>query len=165
MSAIASFYLVRNQDIDRLKELATQPVGRSAKGKWSDPYWEFLVANARELEQYGWSGHVMGDVSLYLDSRSAKLDEFCDKALSDFFCKARRSSIFAFRAAAGEKLAQLIEANWPDETSLRAFLDSPDMTSPVGEAVPIEAVLDGLRILKNWLSQVDAGNLGLLSIG
>jgi len=108
MSAIASFYLVRNQDIDRLKELATQPVGRSAKGKWSDPYWEFLVANARELEQYGWSGHVMGDVSLYLDSRSAKLDEFCDKALSDFFFKARRSSIFAFRAASGEKLAQLI---------------------------------------------------------
>jgi hypothetical protein len=40
-----------------------------------------------------------------------------------------------------------------------------DVTSTNGEAVPIEAVLDGLRILKTWLAQVDENQVGLLTIG
>ena len=58
MSAVASFRLVRNEDIDRLKDLATKPVGPIGGRKWHDPYWEFLSANARELEQYDWSGQL-----------------------------------------------------------------------------------------------------------
>ncbi len=166
MSAIASFYLVRNEDVTRLKDLATQPVGPSASGAWHDPYWEFLSANARELERYDWSGYVIGsEVYFYLQSRSADWVEYCDEPLSEWFCKARQSSIFIFRAGGAKLLTQLIESHWPDETALGAFLNSPDMTSAAYEVAPIEAVFDGLRILKTWLSQVDERHVGLLSIG
>jgi hypothetical protein len=166
MSAIASFYLVRDEDMACLKDLATQPVGPIAGGQWHDPYWEFLFANARELEQYEWSGYVIGsEVYFYLQSRSVTLDDYCDKELSDFFCEARGSTVLIFRAAAGKELARLIECNWPDEGSLVAFLNSADMASPIRDVVPVGAVFDGLRVLKSWLSQVDERNLGLLSIG
>jgi hypothetical protein len=166
MSAIASFYLVRNEDINRLKELAIQPVGRGAGGSWQDPYWEFLFGNARELEHYRWSGYIIGtEVYFYLQSRAATLDDFCDKELSDYLCQARGSSVLTFRAEAGNKVAQLIEDSWPDVAALRGFLNSPTMTSPMGDVAPIEAVFDGLRILKDWLSQIDASNVGLLTIG
>ena len=166
MSAIASFYLVRNEDINRLKTLAAQPVGRIARGKWHDPYHEFLVANARELEDYGWSGYVIGsEVYFYLCSRSVRLEDYCDKALTDDFSRERESVIWVFQAEAARVFAQRIETNWPDESALLAFLHSPDMTSPNGEVCPTEAVFDGLRILMSWLSKVDENHVGLLSIG
>jgi hypothetical protein len=165
MSAIASFYLVKNADVDRLKHLAIQPVGPVAGGKWHDPYWEFLFANARELEKYGWSGYVILDVSLFLDARSTKLSEHCDKPLSDFFCNARGSTIFVFRSGPAKALARMISANVPDDKTLHAFLASPDMISPVGDTSPPEAVLDGIRILNTWLLQIDEVHVGLLSIG
>jgi hypothetical protein len=166
MSAIASFYLVRNEDVARLKELATQPVGPASGRRWQDSFWDFLCSTARELEQYQWSGHVIGsEVYFYLRSRSARLDDYCDGELSAYLSQARRSYILAFRAEPASQFAQLIESNWPDETSLVAFLNSPDMTSPMGEVVPAEAVVDGLRMLKSWLSQVEEGHVGLLTIG
>jgi hypothetical protein len=162
MSAIASFYLVSNDNLARLKELATQPAARVS----ADPYWEFLFENARELEQYKWSGYVIGsEVYFYLKSRVGELDEFCDTELTDYFCQARGSSIFVFRPEAATRLAQLIASNWPDESSLAVFLNSPEMTSPNQEVVPLEAVFDGLEILKSWLAQVDATHVGLLTIG
>jgi hypothetical protein len=165
MSAIASFYLVRHADVDRLKELATRPVGPGAGGKWHDPYWEFLRANARPLEQFDWSGDVMLEVFRFLDSRAATVDAYCDRPLSDFFCEARGGSILVFRAGPGDVLGQLIAAKLPDEASLAAFLSSPDAGSPDEENCPVEAVLDGLRILRSWLSQLDDAHVGLLSIG
>jgi len=166
MSAIASFYLIRNEDVAQLKDLARQPVGPGPGGQWQDPYWDFVFANARELEQYEWSGYVIGtEVYFYLESRSATLDNYCDKELSELLCAARGSSIFVFRVEAARNLAQFIERNWPDEASLVAFLNSPDMTSPIGEVVPVEAVFDGLRVLRSWLSQVDESNVGLLTVG
>jgi len=166
MSAIASFYLVRTEDVAHLKDLATQPVGPGSGGQWQDPYWAFLLANAREMEQYEWSGSVIGsEVYFYLQSRSATWDDYCDQELSEFLCQARESSIWAFRAEAARKLAQLIERNWPDEASLVAFLNSPDMASPIGEVVPTEGVFAGLRVLKSWLSQVDDSTVGILTIG
>src|SRR5262249_34093937 len=157
---------VRTEDVAHLKDLAAQPVGPGSGGQWQDPYWEFLFANAREMEQYEWSGYVIGsEVYFYLQSRSATWDDYCDQALSEFLCQARESSISAFRAEAARKLAQLIERNWPDEASLVAFLNSPDMTSPIGEVVPIEAVFAGLRVLKSWLLQVDESTVGILTIG
>lgn len=166
MSTIASFYLVRNGDIDRLKELALQPVGPIARGKWYDPVSEFLAANARALATYEWSGSVIGsEVYLYLQSRAAVLDDYCDRELSAYLSQARNSDLFAFQARAGEKLARLIEYNWPDEAVLHTFLKSPDMTSSLEEEIPVEAVFAGLRILKDWLSQVDDSTIGLLIIG
>ena len=160
MSAIASFYLAQNSDVDRLKDLATQPVGLVERGRWRDPYSEFLRANARTQEQFDWSGDVMLTVSAFLESRNVKLAEYCDKALSDFLVNARKSSISVFRAAPGKALAQLIGANQPDEETLEAFLASSD-----GEDMPVEAVLDGLRILKTWLTQIDNDHIGLLTLG
>jgi len=165
MSAIASFYLVRNKDIDRLKDLATEPVGPVAGGKWHDPYWEFLFAEARELERFNWSGNLMMDAITFLLSRDAKIDDYSDKPLSDSFCETRESSMLVFRATPGKAFAQLIAANLPDGKELEAFLTSQEMTSPSGDNPPKEAVLDALRVLKNWLSQVDENHLGLLSIG
>jgi hypothetical protein len=166
MSAIATFFLVRNEDIARLKDLATHPVGPSGRKRWHDPYWEFLRANARELEAYEWSGHVIAsEVYFYLRSRSVPLGDYCDRELSDFLCAARGSSILAFHAEGGGQLARLIERPWPDEAAIEAFLHSPEMTSPTGEVVPIEAVFDGLRVLKNWLAHVDGDHVGLLTIG
>jgi hypothetical protein len=165
MSAIASFYLVRQADVGRLKGLAAAPVGPASGGKWHDPHWEFLFAQARELEPYDWSGYAMLEVSHFLDARSVRLDAHCDKPLSDFLSKARGSSILVFRAGPGKALAQLIAANLPDEKALEAFLASPDMVSPAGDDLPAEAVLDGLCILERWLSQLDDDHVGLLSIG
>lgn len=165
MSAIASFYLVRKADVEQLKRLAPEPVGRGAGGKWHDPYWEFLFAHGRELEQFESSGYVMLDVILFLDSRSAKLEEYYDKPLSDLFCKARGSSTLVFEAGSANKLAQLIGSNMPDEKALEAFLSSPDMVSPVEGDSSAASALDGLQILKRWLSQIDEEHIGLLSIG
>jgi hypothetical protein len=165
MSAIASFYLLQHQDVDRLKDLATQPVGPAAGGKWHDPYWEFLFANARELQQFEWSGYVMLDVWHLLDSRSTKLEEYCDKPLSDCLRKARRGTILVFRAEPGKTLAQRITADMPDEKTLEAFLTSAETVAPDGDHSPAEAVLDGLHILKSWLSDLDEHHVGLLTIG
>jgi hypothetical protein len=166
MSAIASFYLVRKEEVARLKDLAARPVGPVTGKKWRDPYFEFVSTNARELETYEWSGYVIGsEVFFFLQSRSVTWEEYCEKELSDYLSQARDSSIMVFRADAGQQLARLIERNWPDETSLVAFLNSQDMASAAGESIPIEAVFDGLRILKSWLSQIDESHIGLLTIG
>ncbi|HEX5442318.1 MAG TPA: hypothetical protein VFW87_00755 [Pirellulales bacterium] len=165
MSAIASFYLVRKPDVEQLKHLAAQPVGADTGGKWHDSYWEFLLAHGRELEQFESSGYVMLDVFLFLDSRSIKVEEYCDEPLSDFLHEARGSTILAFQAGPGKVLAELIASNMPDENALGAFLSSPDMVSPVGDNSSAASALDGVQVLTSWLSQIDEEVVGLLSIG
>jgi hypothetical protein len=165
MSAIATFHLLRNEDIDSVKQLATQPVGPGPKGKWRDPYHEFLVANARALEAFEWSGDVIGEILFYLESRSVAVGEYCNRPLTEHLARARGTSIYAFQAESARRLAQLIGTHWPDEAAVRTFLNSPDRASPLDEDLPVEAILAGLRILKAWLLQVEGPAIGLLTIG
>jgi len=162
MSAIATFYLVRNEDVEQLKESAAQPVGPGPKGKWRDPYHELLVANARALKAFDWSGDVVSEVIFYLESRSIAVDDYSDRPLSENLSRVRGAIVHAFRAEPGRRLAELIEV--PDEATLRAYLDSPQRASPEDDLAP-EAVLDGLHTLKSWLSQIDERNMGLLTVG
>ena len=166
MSAIAMFHLVRNGDVDQLQQRAAQPVGPVRGGPWSDPYWDFLKEQTRELEPYDWSGYVLGsEVYYFLESKAAAWDAYCDDRLTDALSQARGSTVLAFRSAPAHALAEQIDRHRPDGAELQAFLASPEISNSPEEAVPVEAVADGLQILRTWLRQVDENHVGLLTIG
>jgi len=62
--------------------------------------------------------------------------EYRDKSLSDFFGSVRQSSILVFRREDGHQIVEMIENSWPEEESLNAFLNAPDMILPGGETTP-----------------------------
>jgi hypothetical protein len=175
MSAIASFYLVSRHDVPTLKKLAVEPAGLIWQTRWfwifpyfalgsHDPYWEFLFSKARELEQYSWSGYVIGlTLFHFFEDRSISPEHFVDEELSAFFSKTREGSVFIFQKEGALRFREAIERNNPDEQSITAFLEK--MKSPILEGYPIQSVLDGAEILKRWLSQVDGQSVGLLKIG
>lgn len=178
MSAIASFYLIHNEQIPVIRELAKLPCGPVKRkflwftfntGKWYDPFWEFLSTNARELEQFEWSGYVIvGEVYLFLNSHAISMETFADEELSDCLSNARESFVLAFRRECAQRLVKTIDRLQPNEAMIRAFLDSDEMKLPDDDneaQTPIEAVLDGFEILRRWLLQVDDEHIGLLRVG
>src|SRR5678809_634249 len=80
MSSIASFYVLSNVDLPTLTALAAQPPRRLKRrvlwftfnrARWHDPFWNYIHTNARELEEYAWSGHVLaGEVWFLLQMHS-----------------------------------------------------------------------------------------------
>jgi len=171
MSIIASFYLVRIEDVAKLKYLAKQPVGFTSRKflwikfkthQWHDPFWNHLHEKTQELGKFNWSGSAMLAVDYFLESSLIELSGFTDQELTDYFSKTRGSGNLVFNREGAVRLRETIARLNPTPESIEEFLDS---TKEIPEDMPLQAFVDGVTILTDWLSQVDDSCVGLLHIG
>lgn len=169
MSIIASFYLVKLEDIETLKDLALKPAEPITRkflwhtvttNRWRSPFWEFLHSQYHELEQLGWSGSVMLAVESFLLADSIDILNFADKELSEFFQKARESYFAIFRKQGAQQLAEILAKY--DRTKLE---DPLQTNTDIPEEIPSGVIYEGRIKLRNWLLQVDEAHLGLYYIG
>lgn len=180
MSSIASFYLVKIEQIAVLKDLAGQPVGPIKNkflgitfdtGKWRDPFYDFLQTEAQELGEFHESGSIIfTEVFEFLESRSLKIVDFADEELSNYLATTRNGSCWVFKFENAHSLAKSIETIENSSQMVCEFLEHSDTETltfdgslSINEAA--ELVSKGITVVKNWLLQVNQETIGLLSIG
>jgi hypothetical protein len=160
MSAVASFYVIPSEKVGRLKEAA---VAGGRPGGVDDRFWDFLFAEASELQAFPWSGYVLSDLLGLLQEEGLRYEEFHAPELTSFLCGARGSTKIVFEHERALAFAR----------RLRSFDLAPGRLSEyareeVGEAdaeAYAHALRDARRILLEWLESVPPGAVALLSIG
>ncbi|HEY1120518.1 MAG TPA: hypothetical protein VGE67_02925 [Haloferula sp.] len=168
MSAIALFYLIQDEKRGDVIEAAMAQSKALTKKRFGflppkfplnpDPFWEFLRTDARELEDYPFSGFLLVDLELLAPDTLASKDEVGMK-LTDI----AKSSYVSYRPADASRAIEILNsADLSDET-IRDFLaeegrehEYPDIIAPLRQSV---------EHLKKWLGQVSEGYTGILSIG
>jgi hypothetical protein len=170
MSLIASFYLVKNEDIPLLKDLAREPVGygshkflwfKFSDRNWHDPYYQFLHDETPTSNEFSCPGLTMVGVEYFFESLSLRLSDFAHKELSDHFSKTRQSETLLFQKDGISRLKEAISKLDLNPAVVEAFLaDSLEFTE-----MPPEYLLDGIDLLQGWLEVVDDQHFGLYHIG
>lgn len=170
MSLIATFHLVPEGRLPELLE-AARPVKRQVEEKRllvsrtrtveEIPLWDWLDANARELEDLPLSGMALVALELVAAEDGARVLhglEAPEAALGE-----RIGSTFAVydAAAAGRALARLASLDLSPEPVRRALEAEYGKTS----ADEVEAVADARDWLRGALAEVAPGDLGLLNVG
>lgn len=131
---------------------------------WQDAYHDYLRVQARRLEAYGWSGDVLAlAVPGLLAAHEVDLEDFTSVAPSRALSRARQNSTYVFAPDGARRLLARLSALALTETAVQSQLQS--QSGDAADLAPVEAVRDGIEILKRWLAQVDEEHLGLLAIG
>lgn len=168
MSLIASFYVFPATEGERLIAAAdAQHAGfavahtgilGSSPPLGTDPFWDFVFTNSRELEEFPYSGSVLVDLELVvpgaLESNHPVGNRLSDTGDSTFITYAPADAAIAIGRLSG---ADLFEANIV--ARLRAEGRDDDYPELVG------AIQDSARRVIDWLRSVSDDEFGLLSIG
>jgi len=163
MSAIASFYVVPDERLSEIVAAAT-PV----PGGWFRPprdvFWDVLRGAGRQLEAFGWSGWVFTHMEIYVESRHGFLySKFGDDAASRQLSAARHSDWLVLPAASAAELLTALQGVECEAGDVTAFITGE--YGPADAAEGAVAVQAALAMLKEWLTAVSLGSVGLLSIG
>jgi hypothetical protein len=163
MSAIASFYVVRDEGLTDILAAAT-PASRGWFRFSRDTFPNVLRAAGRKLEAFACSGWVFNTLDLYLESRYGFMySNFGDAAGSRQLSKARGSDWLVLPAASAADLLTAL-ANVVCETKdVAAFVESEHGAGDTAQEAL--AVQSALTTLKAWIAEVSPGSVGLLSIG
>jgi hypothetical protein len=168
MSAIGSFFLLPNEKRDDLVRAAETQSNALKKKRWGflppklpldpDPFWDFISANAEELEQYPYSGYLLLDLELMAPDLLGSND-----ALGTKLSQVTQSSFVSFQPQDAAKVMGILEAADFSDEAIRTFLAGEGRTGDYPEIVaPIQA---SVKQLKSWLGSVSQGKTGLLNIG
>jgi hypothetical protein len=152
MSQIASFYLLPAHEIESLISAAT-----------AGGIWDFLSVHAEELEEFFGSGSLFLDLDLFLMDAQTMLFNLAAKDWSNHLSHIHGSykALFDHRAAQ-KAITVLTETDWND-AAIRRFYEGEGHTE-VDEEL-IEAFRSARDHALIWMSGVEQGSFGLLSIG
>ncbi len=123
-----------------------------------DPFWEFVRSNARELDDYPFSGYLQLDVELLAPNTLGSKDQ-----VGNDLSRIVQSTFISYRPQDAAKAAAILDSADFSEDAIKAFLaeegrehEFPDIVAPIQQSV---------EHLKNWLKEVSAGQTGILAIG
>lgn len=168
MSAIGSFYVISDDKRAGVVDAAEAQSKALRKKRFGflppklplnpDPFWEFIRSNARELDDYPFSGYLLLDVELLAPNTLASKDQ-----VGTDLSRIVQSTFVSYRPQDAAQAAAILESADFSEGSIKAFLveegrehEFPDIVSPIQQSV---------GHLKNWLGEVSDGHTGILTIG
>lgn len=168
MSAIGSFYIIvddKRDDIVRAAEAQSSALKKKRFGFLPpklpldpDPFWEYVRANAEELDRYPYSGYLLLDVELMAPDVMESKD-----VVGTRLSQITKSSFISFRPDEAAAVVALLEgADFSDE-AIKTYLTEEGRESDFPEIV--SPIRDSVTHLKKWLSSVTQGKTGILNIG
>jgi hypothetical protein len=156
MSAIAPFIRLPIGDIGGLCAAAVHGAGRGG-------YDDFLERHGREVVDYRWSGWVFGTLLAYLDERHGiDLTQSSHDELSKFLTKTRGATHFVLT---DDHRRAYFDALDPGKFSQAALRDYYNEFNEADEDELGEAMLDGIRAIRQSLASVDENSVVLFIIG
>jgi hypothetical protein len=119
-------------------------------------------AKGRRVGEYPWSGYVLATLLSYLQERR-KIDLMRSEfdMLSARLTEERRSTHFILTDQHSHWIADLAPENFSTD-ELRDYFNDFNESNESGVG---QAMLDGIRFIRGALTQIDAQNLVVLSIG
>jgi hypothetical protein len=168
MSAIGSFYVISDDKRAGVVDAAEAQSKALRKKRFGflppklplnpDPFWEFLRSNAKELDDYPFSGYLLLDIELLAPNALGSKDQ-----VGTDLSRIVQSSFVSYRPQdAAEATAILDSADFSDD-AIKAFLvgegrehEFPDIVAPIQQSV---------KHLKKWLGGVSYGHTGIVTIG
>lgn len=168
MSAVASFYLIpddKRSDLVRAAEAQSKALTTKRFGFLPpklplnpDPFWEYIRAYARELDDYPFSGYLLLDIELLAPNTLGTNDD-----VGTDLVRIVKSSFVSYRAKDATDALGILDSTDFSGEAIKAFLteegregEYPEIVTPIQQSV---------EHLKKWFGQVTNGNTGILTIG
>jgi hypothetical protein len=168
MSAIASFYLVPKQNSGGLIAAAVAQDKALKKKKWGifapklplnpDPFWSYVWAQTKELEQFPYSGWLLLDVDLLATGVFSSQDDL-GKQLTEI----TRSSFVSFTPTGARRAIDILNSATFSDAEIKKLVEEDGR--PGDYPGIVEPLRDSSRRLKAWLECVAEEQIGVLSIG
>lgn len=168
MSVIGSFYLIDDDKRDGVVRAAEAQALALKKKRYGflppklplnpDPFWSYVDANAEQLDQYPYSGHLL----LYLELAPGVLGSEDDVGTK--LSQITDSTFISFRPRdAAASIRMLEAADFFSDDAIKMFLaEGGNEEDYSGIVSPIQ---DSVNFMKKWLGSVSQGKTGILSIG
>lgn len=168
MSAIGSFYVIsddKRTGVLKAAEAQSRALRRKRFGFLPpklplnpDPFWEFIQSNARELDDYPFSGYLLLDVELIAPNILNSNDQ-----VGAELSRIIQSTFLSYRAKDAAQVSANLDSADFSKTAIKAFLAQEGRGHEFSEIVaPIQ---QSVLHLKKWLGEVTEGNTGILTIG
>ena len=168
MSAIASFYLLKNEESVNLVNAAKAQDIALKKKRWGifppklplnpDPLWNFVETKTQQLEEYPYSGYLLLDIELMIPDVLAS-----NHVLGVELSKIVQSTFISFGENEAAHAISILQNSNVTKSSIKDFLIGEEREDDFPEIVP--PILHSIEILKLWLSKVKGNQTGVLNIG
>jgi hypothetical protein len=157
MSLLASFYLVPSALSEDLIAAAEAQTTALTKKRWGifkpklpldpDPFWEFVGAHTRELDEFPWRGSVLLDVELISPGVLSS-----DHPLGTRISEITGSTFISYSPPRASEVIQMLAQTDFSDSAVEAFLRGEGRAAEVPEFVaPIN---DASQRLSNWLTVI-----------
>ncbi|MFO1404147.1 MAG: hypothetical protein U1E96_06175 [Azonexus sp.] len=168
MSLTASFYLVLATDCEELIAAAQAQSIALTKKRWGifrpklplnpDPFWAFVGAKTRELDEFPYKGGLLLDVELMAPGALSSED-----SVGVRLCEITKSTFISYRPTRANEVIQLLIGTDFSDSAIKDHLRREGRDSDIPEF--IEPIRDASSRLKDWLMKVTGEDIGLLSVG
>ncbi|MEK7413157.1 MAG: hypothetical protein AAB263_07555 [Planctomycetota bacterium] len=173
MSQIASFYVLPgNRVVDLIgaatpKQITTKsrslgfiPVTKTER---KDYFWDFLKANARKLDEFGFSGSVLCELDLFLSDTHAMLFDLAVKQPTEQLSSIRATSMALFDHVSAQKVLDMLSKVDCTPESIRRHCETEESYWSSDELIePLRAAVAQTKL---WMSGVGPADTGLLIVG
>ena len=160
MSTIASFFKVPKNLVEDLREAI--PRTQQPPGTPHDAYNELLHQHGQQMEKYPWSGYFLVTLLVYLqENKQIDLMHSEFDKLSEFLTNSQGTTCFILTEAHKRNyLAKLT-----GEFSERSLCDYYNQFNDSDDPEAGKLMLDGVRVLRDNLNQLDDSSVIVCSIG
>ncbi|MEM9080498.1 MAG: hypothetical protein AAGC74_07405 [Verrucomicrobiota bacterium] len=168
MSAIGSFYVISDNKRAGMVEAAEAQFKALRKKRLGflppklplnpDPFWQFVRSNAKELDDYPFSGYLLMDVEQLAPNALSSKDQ-----VGIDLSRVLQSSFVSYLPRDAEEAVAILDSADFSEDAIKAFFveegrehEVPDIVAPIQQSA---------EHLKKWLGEVCEGQTGILAIG
>jgi len=160
--------LIDDQKRDGLIDAAKLQSRALTKRRWGifrprlplnpDPFWDFVRKNARELDEFPYSGYLFCDMELLTPSALSSDDEV-GKRLFEI----TDSTFVSYQPSDAARTISILDAADLSDEAVERFLRGEGR----GDEYPAIAVplRDAVNHFRQWLRSVSEGKTGVLNIG
>jgi hypothetical protein len=160
MSAIASFTKLPKTALDGLRDAAVPK--KRFFGAARDTYPDYLRKHGQSTADYQWSGYVLATLLPYLEEQHqiALMHSDYDE-LGNFLTQSRRATHFVFTNAHKRAYLAKLDADFSEQALGDFYNEFNDAQEPEAG----KPMLDGIRALRQSLSELDEDSVIVFSIG
>jgi len=166
MSAVASFYTIRDAALPDLQRAAATPgyfkVKRfllfKIRGEYHDPFWAFLTEHGDEQERFSRSGWCLTELLAVISERAVDISDYSDERTTNALSGAHGRPHWAFTSEQASRFLRAMAPLALDESHLGSlYPENADGFSPADIAA-------AAAVLRRWLQTVHDGRIGILSV-